>query len=472
MSTEIAKPGAASNAPTAGQRDRGSTPYQLTRSVCPECLQFIDAQLLVRQGKLIMRKRCPDHGWFEALVSSDAQAHHAERRFNKPGTLPFHFERTHHGCPDSCGLCPEHQQHTCLGILEITQACDLSCPVCFAAAGGKGAHLPVDEIGKMLDRLKKCEGEPEVIQLSGGEPTRHPDIIEIVQLAKDKGFTKILLNTNGIRLHDDLKFLDRLAAVDPTIYLQFDGFDPATYRQLRGRDLAATKLRVVELLRERGMCTVLVATLVRGVNEHELGALVDFAVDQEFVRCLNLQPATYAGRFESSQKGLTRDALTRLTLPEVTELIAAQSRHGLRPDDFFPIPCPDPACSKVTYLYQGDDGLVPIVRLVDVEEHLDYIKDVSVPRLTDRVKQALESLSSMSAVPGEKTSRSFCEACGVDLDWGAIEKQITMISMMHFMDAENYDLARAQKCCVHEVLPYDGGIVPFCNYNVLHRGRG
>jgi uncharacterized radical SAM superfamily Fe-S cluster-containing enzyme len=448
--------------------DRTTTPYALTHSVCPECLRLIDASLNVKDGRLFMRKHCPEHGWFECLVFSDAQRYHDQRRFNKPGTRPLHFEREFVGCPDSCGLCPEHQQHTCLGILEITQTCNLRCPVCFADAASAGEPLPLAEVGRMLDRLKRTEGDPEVVQISGGEPSLHPQIFEILRLARDKGFSKVMLNTNGLRLVEDPAFLDQLAETSPSIYLQFDGFEPETYRRLRGRDLSELKLRAVRMLSERQMRVVLVATVVRGVNEHELGALTDFALDQEWVRCLNLQPATLTGRY-TEKAG--KQPLERLTIPELCELIGAQSRYGLTVDDFFPIPCPDPACSAVTYIHNDGKQVRPIPRLVNIEDYLDYFKNTSVPQLTDQIKTALESLFSMSAVPGEDTSRSFCQACAVEIDWGSLEREITMVGMMHFMDAQNFDLNRARKCCVHEVLPYDGGMVPFCNYNVLRRGR-
>lgn len=471
------------------KQDRKDTIYGLTRSVCPTCNQLVDATYVVRGGALVLRSFCPEHGFTEALVARDAARHHRNRRFNKPGTIPLHFERTFHGCPDSCGICPEHQQHTCLGIIDVTSACNLACPACFAAAGPHGAHLSVSQIGAMMDRLIRCEGDPEVVQLSGGEPTLHPEIVEIVALAHEKGLGKVLINTNGVRLVEDPGLLDRLAEHDPTIYLQFDGFTPETYRALRGRDLSELKREAVARISERGLRIVLVATVVRGVNDHEVGALVDYALAEPQVRSVNFQPATFTGRFtvrpakpagaqgEGAPQGAPsasnpfEDPMDRFTLDDLAEAISAQSRHGLRPDDFFPIPCPDPACSIATYLHQTEGEVRPLPRLVNVEEYLDYFKNVSVAQLTDELRRALESLFSMSAVPGDETSKSFCTACAIELDWGAIEQEITMISAMHFMDEHTFDLARARKCCVHQILPDDGGIIPFCNYNVLWRRR-
>ena len=459
------------------RRDRRDTPLGMTRSVCPECRQLVDAHIVERRGRVVMRSWCPDHGWTEALVSSDAQQYRDARRFARPGSMPIHVERDFHGCPDSCGLCPEHEQHTCLALMEITQACQLDCPVCFAGPSAGGGHLSLAQIDAMMERLLACEGEPESLQLSGGEPTLHPQIIEVLRLAEGKGFRRILLNTNGVRLAEDPAFLDAVAEFDPTIYLQFDGLEDATYETLRGRALVDLKLRLVDMLAERELRTVLVATVVRGVNEHELGALVDFALAQRHVRCLTLQPATYAGRFGPALPVAATDPMDRVTLADCARMIAAQSRHGFKKTDFFPIPCPDPACSLVTYVHTGADPetgeerVLPLTRLADAEDYVDFVKNASAGELNGELREVFDEFIAAGAA-ADRTAACSCSSCGgVSVDWGALELEITLIGMMHFMDEHTFDLSRLRKCCVHEVLPDDGGIVPFCAYNVLHRGR-
>ncbi len=438
---------------------------------------MVDAHIVERRGRVVMRSWCPDHGWSEALVSSDAQQYKDARRFARPGSMPIHVEREFHGCPDSCGLCPEHEQHTCLALMEITQTCQLDCPVCFAGPGTGAGHLSLAQVDAMMDRLLECEGEPESLQLSGGEPTLHPEIIEILRLAESKGFRRILLNTNGLRLAEDPDFLDAVAGYDPTIYLQFDGLEDATYQTLRGRPLADLKLRLVDVLAERELRTVLVATVVRGVNERELGSLVDYALAQRHVRCLTLQPATFAGRFAPDQTVTATDPMDRVTLADCARLIAAQSRHGFKKSDFFPIPCPDPACSLVAYVHTGADPktgeerVLPLTRLADAEDYVDLVKNASAGELNSELREVFEEFVAAGAADGH-TGACSCSSCGgVSVDWGALELEITLIGMMHFMDDHTFDLSRARKCCVHEVLPDDGGIVPFCIYNVLRRER-
>ncbi|PKB75217.1 MAG: radical SAM protein, partial [SAR202 cluster bacterium MP-SAtl-SRR3965592-G2] len=195
--------------------------HELTRSICPECKTVIDAQIIIRDNKVYMRKRCPTHGWFEGIISSDAEMYVNSIKFNKPGTIPLEFStEVKDGCPLDCGLCPEHKQHICLGLIEVNTACNLSCPVCFANAA-IGYSLTMQQVEGMLDRFVETEGDPEVIQFSGGEPTIHPQILDMIQAAKDRGIRQVMINTNGVRIARDDRFLEGLAKLNPVVYFQF-----------------------------------------------------------------------------------------------------------------------------------------------------------------------------------------------------------------------------------------------------------
>ena len=283
--------------------------HELTRSICPECRRVIDAQVLLRDGRVYVRKRCPDHGWFEALISSDAQMYVDGARFNKPGTIPLDFStEVKDGCPLDCGLCPEHKQHTCVALIEVNTACNLDCPICFADAGA-GFNLTLAEVEYMLDRYVELEGDPEVVQFSGGEPTIHPDILAMVQAAKDRNIANVMINTNGLRIAQDDAFLARLNELRPSIYFQFDGFERRTLETIHGADLLETKLRALDRLAEIDLDVALVAAIERGVNEHEVGAIVDFGLKHPAVRGVVFQPVTHSGRH------IPFDPLQRLTIP-------------------------------------------------------------------------------------------------------------------------------------------------------------
>ena len=238
--------------------------HELTRSICPECKAVIDAQIILRDNKVYMRKRCPSHGWFEGIISSDAEMYVNSAKFNKPGTIPLEFStEVKDGCPLDCGLCPEHKQHICLALIEVNTACNLNCPICFANAG-IGYSLTLEQVEGMLDRFVEIEGDPEVVQFSGGEPTIHPDLPAMIQAAQDRGIRQVMVNTNGVRIARDDKFLDTLSKLEPVIYFQFDGLRRETYQVIRGEDLLDTKLLALDRLHRAGLDVVLVAAIERG----------------------------------------------------------------------------------------------------------------------------------------------------------------------------------------------------------------
>lgn len=436
--------------------------FELTRSICPECKAVIDAQIIFRQGKVYMRKRCKEHGWFESLISSDAEMYVNALKFNKPGTIPHHFStEVKEGCPLDCGLCPEHKQHTCLAILEVNTACNLDCPICFADAG-PGYNLSMDQVESMLDTFVRQEGEPEVVQFSGGEPTVHPQIFEMIEMARDKGIKNVMINTNGVRLARDDDFMDKLARVRPYVYMQFDGLSPETHKTIRGEDLLEDKLKALDRLAEADMDVALVAAIERNVNEDELGALVRFGLDHPAVRGVVFQPVFHSGRH------IPFDPMDRVTMPDVVKGIDAQTDGLFRVDDFVPVPCCYPNCQVMTYAYIEDGQVTPLPRILNVEDYLDYISNSAFPDLSVDVQKALEGLWSATSIPGspETADKFNCAVCDVsiELDLGHLKKHVFAVIIKSFMDAYTLDVRQLMKCCVGQLVP-DGRMIPFCAYN-------
>ena len=438
--------------------------YSLTRSICPHCRKVIDAQILLKDGRVIMRKRCPDHGWMESLVSSDAEYYVNSQKYNKPGTLPLKFStEVVDGCPLDCGLCPEHKQHTCLALIEVNTACNLACPTCFANAG-RGYNLSMEEVEGMLDSFVELEGRPEVVQFSGGEPTLHPQIIDMMRMAQDKGVRHVMLNTNGVRIARDDRFLAQLDEVRPFIYLQFDGLEDRTYQILRGEDLVETKLKALERLAEIDLDVILVPAIERGVNEHEIGAVLKFGLEHPAVRGINFQPVTHVGRHQEF------DPMDRVDIPEVIKAIAAQSDGLFLTEDFVPVPCCFPTCSAITYAYIDEGEVTPLPRVLKVDDYLDYITNRAFPNPELDIRAALEGLWSASSVPGSQAAiQGFsCAGCNFleqeNIDLQKLKKHIFMVRIQDFMDAYNMDIKTLMKCCVGQLVP-DGRIIPFCAYN-------
>jgi 7,8-dihydro-6-hydroxymethylpterin dimethyltransferase len=421
----------------------------------------IDAEVNVRDGRVLLRKRCPVHGEFEAVVYSDAALYMRQLGYNKPGTLPLEFQtEARDGCPLDCGLCPEHRQHVCLGLIEVNSQCNLDCPVCFADSGHQpdGFSLSREQVARMLDVFVASEGEPEVLQFSGGEPTIHPDILDFVELAKQAGIRFTMVNTNGIRIARDRRFAEELAAAGPHLYLQFDGFDLDTHLAIRGKDLRADKERALERCAELGMSVTLVAAVERGVNEHELGAIVRFSVSHPAVNSVVFQPVTHAGRH------LVFDPLERLTNADVMHLLAAQLPEWLGVSDFVPVPCCFPTCRSMCYALRDGDDLLPLTRLIDVDDYLDYGANRVVPDLA--VRYALERMFSASATAGAEASLLACESCRIDLPkaLSGVREHAFVIAAQDFQDAYTLNVRQLMKCCVAQIIP-DGRLIPFCAYN-------
>jgi hypothetical protein len=449
----------------------------------------IDAQVYLRDDKVYLRKRCPEHGSFEALIFGDARLYTDIARFNKPGTLPRRFAtQVQAGCPYDCGLCADHQQHACLGVIEVNNICNLDCPLCFANAGTHHVHsgtsfeLTCEQVNFMLDAYISAEGSPEVLQFSGGEPTLHPQIFEFIALAQQKGIPYVMLNTNGIRIARDDRFLDGLARLKPHIYLQFDGFEPETNRLLRGSpNLIEAKLRALDRLADADVRVVLVAVIERGVNEHEVGRILEFGMRH---------PAVFGVSFHCTfraQRHIPADPLTRLTIPDIVAALEAQTSGLLTLKDFVPVPCCMPVCHFVTYALLQGDRVIPVPRLLPVEQYLDYIRNRSMPALDNDLLQILERLWSSSAQAGSEhlsldlaaalsqpimeNSRSAgrCPSChtGLPISRHAprdLGRHIFMVSIRDFMDPWTFHMKNVMKCCLN-FLTVDGRMIPFCAYN-------
>lgn len=448
--------------------DKVLAPYlfmDVSRSLCPQCRRLVDAQVVARDGRVILRKRCPEHGWTEVLLSSDLSWYRHALTYNRPGLLPVRrATEEREGCPFDCGLCPEHQQHTCLAIIEVNSGCNLRCPVCFMSAGDVPAYsLSLAQVEMMLDSLMAHEGGTEVVQVSGGEPTIHPEILQILEAIKRRRVRHVMLNTNGLRLARDDDFVRALADLHIHVYLQFDGVERDTHLAVRGVDLRQEKQAALDRMAAHGVQVVLAATVAKSVNDHEIGAIVKAALAYPAVRGVVFQPMFLEGRH------VPADPLDRLTVPDVLHAIEMQTDGLFTMGDFTPVPCCHPTCMAAGYAYVEDGRVTPLARLVDVDAYIDYYANRALPDVDLGVRRALEGLLSASSVGGsEKQLIDFCAACGLKLpeDLQTMGDRIFMINVTGFMDVHTFEVRRVMKCCIHELLP-DGRLVPFCAYNTV-----
>lgn len=451
-------------------RLRDHTFLGMTQSLCPECLALVPAKIIEKQGRVYFRKHCPQHGDREDFVCSDVRQYD-RMEFSLPGKVPEQFgTAVGRGCPYDCGLCIEHEQHTCLGLVEITSACNLHCPMCYASSGPGGKHLSFAECRSSIDRLVAVEGRAEVLQLSGGEPTIHPDFLRILEYGCRAAVDLVMINSNGLRFAHDAPFTEAVARFKHRleVYFQFDGFSEPGSTLLRGEPLVETKLRAIEALGRDGIRVILVTTLQPGVNDHEIGAIVKFGLERPWITGVSFQPATYSGRHV-----LPADLERRITFPDVIKAVAEQTDGLFRADDFLPLPCAHPNCHSLAYAYRAGGHVLPLARFIDARKHLDLLAN-GITFTRARARELIERyLGRMGCCGGNCGPAEDANPQAGDFFLRALAEQLSpsdvfRITITSFLDAYNFDVRRLMKCCIHHVLP-SGHVIPFCAYNVLYR---
>lgn len=441
--------------------------YELTNSVCSNCLRIAEAKIIFEEGNVYLIKNCLEHGREKVLISTDIEYYKACRSFLKPGQMPLRFNTaTELGCPYDCGLCPDHEQHSCLTLIEITDRCNLECPVCYAdSSPKKGKHRSLKEIEFMLDELVKNEGEPDVVQLSGGEPTIHPQFWEVMDLAKSKPIKHLMINTNGVRIAQDKDFCARLATYIPgfEVYLQFDSLKSAPIAQLRGMDLKDVRRQAIANLNEFEISTTLVVTLCKGLNDNEIGDIIEFALQQPSVRGITFQPMQMAGRLEGFDP--EKD---RLTLAEIRQKILAQSQV-FQAQDIIPVPC-HPDCIAMAYALKVDGKTVPLSGIIGKDTLLSGRNTIQYEN-DPAVRDQIFKLFSLNQTPDSSSSALgdlLCCLPKLKFPSELSYKNIFRIIIMEFLDRYNFDVRSVKRTCVHIAHP-DGRIIPFDTYNMFYR---
>ncbi|WP_374480645.1 radical SAM protein [Zoogloea sp.] len=450
---------------------RKNRPYlfhDTTTSVCSQCLRRVEAKILIKDEQVFLEKWCPAHGIERVLVADDAAYYRLGREvYVKAPEMPENFStRMEFGCPYDCGLCPDHMQHSCLTVLEVTDHCNLHCPVCYAGSGPERLnHRPLAVIEAMLDAVVRNEGEPDVVQLSGGEPTLHPDFFAILDAAKARPIRHLMVNTNGIRLAQDPEFATRLAEYRPglEIYLQFDSLREDALQDLRGADLRRIREQALDALDRHNLSTTLVMTLKKGVNDDEIGDVIRYALTRPSVRGVTLQPIQDAGRNDGFSAGTHR-----LTLSEIRRRIAEQS--GLFSlDDIVPVPC-NPDTLAMGYALKLGGEIHPLTRFLGPEALLAGPANTIVFERDPAIKAKLFRLFSTNHSP-ESGARCLSDllCCLPKINAPQLGyENVFRVLIVQFMDAANLDLRALKKSCVHMVQP-DGRMIPFEAYNLFYR---
>lgn len=456
--------------------------FKHTTSTCPSCLSLIDARVVIREDRVYFDKACPDCGPSRALVSESAQHYVGAYAFAQAGTEPLRFAaRVDRGCPDDCGTCADHEQHTCLPIIEVTDHCNLECPICLVDNRSSN-HITLEQFRAMIDRLVRAEGVIEAVALSGGEPTSHPQFFDLLEIANRDEIGRVSVLTNGLRLGRDLGFARRFKAADAYCVLQLDGFTPEAHATIRGRDLSEEKAKALAALKEHQIPTQIIFVAARGVNEDQIGRAVDLLLSERHIQSLVFQPASFSG---AGGGRFPHDPLDRITIPGVLRRIEEQTGGQLRESDFRPLPCSHPNCVSLTYLLRLDDGgFLPWARFADLTEHMSLLRSSATPGASEEFHEVLKDVIFDAWSRQDEIERGpevvAALRRGLDLMFpgralstkDAIrigEYESKSIFVRHYMDSHDFDLERLRKCC-HHYPQIDGRIMPACGFNLFHRG--
>ncbi|HUA01375.1 MAG TPA: radical SAM protein [Candidatus Aquilonibacter sp.] len=443
--------------------------YDVAVSICSTCYRKVEGKIVFEDGRVLLLKHCPAHGNERILLADDIDYYRRCREvFIKPPEMPRVFNTpVKWGCPYDCGLCADHQQHSCLSLVEICDACNLECPVCYAESGpARQEFRSLELIERMLDAVVRNEGEPDVVQISGGEPTLHPEFFRVLDMAKARPIRHLMVNTNGIRIAREPAFADRLASYMPDfeVYLQFDSFERDPLIALRGADLRSVRKRALEHLNERDISTTLVVTLKKGLNDHELGRIIDFAFTQKCVRGVTFQPVQVAGRLENFDP-----ATDRLTLTEVRRRILHQT-SVFRPEDLIPVPC-HPDSLAMAYALKLDGRVVPLTGMIAPDVLINAGRNTILYEQDEAVRDGVFKLFATNHSPesGARTLRDLlCCLPRVAVPDHLGYANIFRVLIVQFIDAYSFDVRSVKKTCIHIVHP-DGRLIPFDTYNLFYR---
>lgn len=470
-------------------------------SICPVCFKRIPMRIYEENGVIYLEKTCQEHGKFEDVYWGDAELYKwFERKWNTAEYLGRGVNNPHsqvgNGCPFDCGLCPQHRSHTVLGIIDVTNRCNMACPICFSYAGALSyVYEPsYEQVVEMIRLFRRnSPWAANALQFSGGEPTLRNDLPDLVGEAKRAGIEHVEVNTNGIRLAEDIGYYKRLleAGMD-TIYLQFDGLRDDICVELRARrKLVWLKDMVLENARKLGhRSIVLVVTLAKGINDRDLGDIIRYAVkNRDVVRCVNIQPISMAGR--AGKEEMRR---LRITIPDTIKLIEQQTGGAISKWSWRPVNWPlpiargmevlkgrmypeftmHPHCGAATFIVVDEGGSYrPITELVNVDGVAEVFQRIYYLGVKGRRRRAkLEALRLLPLVKSELI-RGLLKDIVAKGSYEALAKlmyNVIMIGIMHFQDAWNFDLDRVNRCAIHYATP-DGRIIPFCTHNTIHRSK-
>ncbi|PKK91868.1 MAG: hypothetical protein CVV64_00115 [Candidatus Wallbacteria bacterium HGW-Wallbacteria-1] len=452
--------------------------FKMTRGMCPRCRSIVDAVIFQREGSVFQKNRCPDCDiTTETMIAEDSEWYFRNADFSVKSKSCAGTQTDHvRGCPHDCGLCPWHEGGPNLPVFSITNACDLRCPICFTYnREDKIYYMTREEMQETVDFLLETRSEYDLINITGGEPTLHPDLEGLLEIAGKPGFGRITINSNGLRISRDDNLVEMLARHGAYVILSFDTLDPETSVKIHGRDIVAHKLRALDRMARANIGVTLLHVMIRGVNDHESWKIIELATRYSNVRSVTIQNMTFTG-----QGGQQFQPRLRLTLDMAARILEESSDSKIRREHFFPLPSAHPLCYNVAYFFRNRSSLTSFTDLISVDEIMDLIGDNYIihpdEKFQERFNQAIAEAWSRDSHP-ELLAFLKTLLCRMYPSDGSItpferqkigEESILTVYLHAHMDEENFDLSRIIHCS--DLVPVDGErLIPACAYNLFYR---
>ncbi|MBI3039404.1 radical SAM protein [bacterium] len=460
---------------------RSNRPYtylSTTTGMCRSCRKLVASRIIEREGRVFQQNLCPSCGQSEAIIAESfdwyAKVSNTVIKTRPPAKEgnPVRL-----GCPFDCGPCAFHASACNLPVFSITNACDLSCPICFTYnRPDRLYHMKREEMRALLDRLLDRTGSVDLVNLTGGEPTMHPNLLELIAEASRPEIGRVTVNSNGLRLAREPELCKSLAETGAYVILSFDTLDPDTSKKIHGKDLVEIKRKALENLQNAGVGTTLLHVMISGVNEKEFGGILDLALSHDVVRSITVQTMTFTGH-----GGKNFNPRSHIPLDQAARFIE-EATHGKVGKNFFrSLPAAHPLCYQVAYAFKWKGIIHDFSELFEPNEIQRLLGNGYLMRPSDEseaiFRTALDRLwakgGNENLLDGFKsTIRELYPSKGdvptISERQRIGERNVLTVYLHAHMDEDNFDVARVSTC-PDQVPDPEGRLIPACTYNLFYR---
>ena len=445
-----------------------------TLAYCTNCDESEFARIVSRDGKVFLERMCPMLGAQSVIIASDETWYLQRMHLYSTFPEPLVKKEAVHGCPKDCGLCEWHSNSITLPIFSITNDCNLDCPKCFTYNRQDAKYYKsVDETKQIINEILRQSGGVQVINLTGGEPTLHPDLFAIIDACRQEGIDRFTMNTNGLRIAADRGFAERIKEAGVQLVLSLDTLTPEHSVIIYGRDIVAQKLKTLEYLEELDIPATLLSVAVKNLNERDIADIAATYLKKAFVRSLTVQNMTFTGL-----NGSRFHPREHVTMDEVEQALATRDEFSV--DDFIPMASYHPLCYSVAYYFSKDGVIVPLRKLIPKETLIRMSAESYFINPRQNISADLmNGINRLWAEGADPQLVSMLKGMIAELypndreiareeQLRYIERHFKMIYIHPHMDEDNFDIDRVSRC--GDVVPDESGrMVPACSYNLLYR---